>query len=150
MFSKDDQDQLEMELIRRIQRMSIQAGSRAWGGVSEKSDWDYFIEDKEYRKLKNSFNVHVAHRETGEEYSTRSPIYNLANVYITLCGESYNLIVYADEHMESLKKVNDFMLSMRSIKLGARLLRVKENRIKFFRAALHLFFDEKDEHLPEI
>lgn len=131
------------EIIKEIYDNGTPVGSRAWGGSTKESDYDFIVPESWYNEFRSILLNESNFYEVGKYVYSNNIMYNKYNVKGVLNGLTINLLVYEDELISTLSVICLFMESLEETHAGQVIMRNKSNRIKLFDIALQEFLGEK-------
>jgi len=98
-------------------------GSRAWGGATEDSDWDYVMQARYIGSLTAALNDDSNVTDIVWNIYVENVLQNVASVKWKEDGEVFNLIFYADRHIPVIEGLNKFMGTFTKESLSSKFTR---------------------------
>ena len=142
------------KIFNSILKSGILIGSRAWGGFTEKSDWDLAIDDKKYQKILiycKDNNISFRHFFGGEDYNiTGHTMFNITNDKLTFDdGKVINIISYCKDDLPKILELNEIITFLNTTSVGKTMQEDKSYRIIIVESLLSVLFKfHKQTHRP--
>ena len=101
---------------------TIPFGSRAWGGWTEDSDWDYVAAARHIEIVRTLLSIYEMEDVTWAVYDGNI-LGNVASVKYTQGGKVFNLVFYADRKLPILHRLNEYMSEIGEESLQKKIVR---------------------------
>lgn len=135
------------KLIEAIQENGILIGSRAWGGYTKNSDYDYvFDEEIMYLLLKffEKKQIEIQYLTGNSDNQQEHAMFNIANVKVRLNDGIYNLMSYEKEDIPKVESLDAAMRALINTQIGKMCVDNKKIRIEIVQAFLRVLFIRND------
>jgi len=137
----------EKQLKDILNRLTL-IGSRAWGGYSEKSDYDFIISTKIESKIFDLLYALSIDFTNEQNYEGNNLLFNTKNVKFTFNNKIINLLFYSDSDYPKIDLVANSMMSLSKMKHFDNNIKDKKKRHKLFETLVETVFEQKE--IPKI
>jgi len=133
------------DLKTALDNHAILIGSRAWGGETSTSDYDYILDTITLNELLRLFDIHeLKYDNIGGASDDRNnhKMYNELNIKIVMDGVTYNLMSYNPMDICKIESINEAMMKLMDTDIGDMCAADKKVRIKVVECFFDIMFND--------
>ena len=132
------------KLLKNIASSGILIGSRQWGGLHPKSDWDVVLSTSKTEKLLDYFDKRgIEYEDRGKTASAdieKHTMFNENNIKVELGDELLNILSYKESDIQKIAELNNTMEKIKETEIGRLCASDKAIRIAVVETFLNVLF----------
>lgn len=132
------EQKLQNKIFKYLQNTGIFIGSRAWGGDTPKSDWDFIFEESKCKETLFRIESQSKLKVEENEYAENEMSY-VRNYTIKFDdGRVVNIFSYKKKYMKNIEEISSVIKSITQCEILGEKLKEKQNRIRLFETLIDI------------